>query len=170
VGAGAALARVLSSGPTVNLGGALMVCLSRARGDRVPWSLRVAWLYLPNNFLLPEGEVVDRWNAFALSACPGWGWRHSGFQGQACGRAIGGWITATDRAVTNPRSATRSWWGVGALLRGAAEIGAGFSLELEAGIDAPLVDRQFITTTPLHTVAETPPLSVFVGLGLSRRL
>jgi len=51
-----------------------------------------------------------------------------------------------------------------------AELGAGFSLELEAGIDAPLVHRQFFTTTPLETVAETPPVSLLVGIGLSRRL
>ena len=104
-----------------------------------------------------------------LTACPGWGLRHGAIEAQACARAIGGWITATG-AVTNPRSASRSWFSGGALLRGGADLGAGFSLELEAGVDAPLLHRQFYTTTPLETVAETPPVSLLVGIGISRRL
>ena len=173
VGAGAALARILSSsagsGPGPNLGGGVMLGLGYAREDGVPLSLRFGWLYLPNDFLLPGTDVVDRWNAFTLTACPGLGVRRGALDVQACARAIGGWITATG-AVTNPRSASRSWFSGGALLRGGADLGAGFSLELEAGVDAPLLHRQFILTTPLETVAETPPVSLLVGIGLSRRL
>jgi hypothetical protein len=146
-----------------------MLGLAYAREDRIPRSLRLGWLYLPNDFLLPGTDVVDRWYAFTLTACPGWGLRRGALDVQACARAIGGWITATG-VVTNPRSASRSWLSAGALLRGAADLGAGFSLELEAGVDAPLFHRQFITTTPLQTVAETPPVSLLVGIGLSRRL
>jgi hypothetical protein len=173
IGAGAALARILSSsvssGPGPNLGGGVMLGVAYAREDGIPRSLRLGWLYLPNDFLLPGTDVVDRWNAFTLTACPGWGLRHGALDVQACARTIGGWITATG-AVTNPRSASRSWFSGGALLRGGADLGAGFSLELEAGIDAPLFHRQFYITTPLETVAETPPVSLLVGIGLSRRL
>ena len=173
IGAGAALARVLSSsagsGPGPNLGGGVMLGVAYAREDRIPRSLRIGWLYLPNDFLLPGTDVVDHWNAFTLTACPGWGLRRGALEAQACARAIGGWITATG-AVTNPRSASRSWFSGGALLRGGADLGAGFSLELEAGVDAPLLHRQFYTTTPLETAAETPPVSLLVGIGLSRRL
>ncbi len=174
VGAAAALAHVLSSsigsGPGPNLGGGVMLGLSQVREDRIARSLRLGWLYLPNDFLLPGGDVVDRWYAFTLTGCPGWGLRHGAFDAQACARAIGGWLTATDASVTNPRSASRSWLSAGALLRGGAALGAGFTLEVEAGVDAPLFHRQFITTTPLQTVAETPPVSLLVGIGLSRRL
>jgi hypothetical protein len=167
-GAGAAFARVLTSG--LNLGGALMLGLTRAPASGVAPSLRIAWLYLPDDLSLPAGEVRNGWSAFALTACPGWGLRRAPFEGQLCARGMGGWLSATDRGVTNPRAATRSSWSAGALLRGAAEVGAGFSIELEAGVDARLIDRQFITTTPLRTVAETPPVSLLVGVGLSRRL
>jgi hypothetical protein len=170
VGASAALARVLFAGPGPNLGGGVMLGVSQAREDRVPRSLRVGWLYLPNDFLLRGSAVVDRWYAFTLTACPGWGLRHGAFDVQACARGIGGWITARDAAVTNPRSVSRSWLSAGALLRGGAALGAGFTLELEAGVDAPLFHRVFVTTTPLETVADTPPVSLLVGIGLSRRL
>jgi hypothetical protein len=174
VGAGAALARVLSSsvgsGPGPNLGGGVMLGVAHAREDRVPQSLRLGWLYLPNDFLLHGGDVVDRWYAFTLTACPGWGLRHGAFDAQVCARGIGGWLTATDAAISNPLSKSRVWLSAGALVRGGAGLGAGFTLELEAGIDAPLLHRQFITTTPLETVAETPPVSLLVGITLSRRL
>ena len=173
VGAGAALARILSSsvgsGPGPNLGGGVMLGLAHARKDRVPLSLRLGWLYLPNDFLLPGTDVVDRLYAFTLTACPGLGLRHGALDVQACAHGVGGWITARG-AVTNPRSASHSWFAGGALLRGAADLGAGFSLELEAAVDAPLFHRQFFTTTPLETVADTPPVSLLVGIGLSRRL
>jgi hypothetical protein len=173
IGAGAALARVLSSsvgsGPGPNLGGGVMLGLGYARENRIPRSLRLGWLYLPNDFLLPGTDVIDRWYAFTLTACPGWGLRHGALDVQACARGIGGWITATG-VVTNPRSASRSWFSGGALLRGSADLGAGFSLELEGGVDAPLFHRQFYTTTPLETAAETPPVSLLVGIGISRRL
>lgn len=176
IGASAAFARLLSSsagsgpGPGPNLGGGVMLGVTHLREDRIARSLRLGWLYLPNDFLLAGGDVVDHWSAFTLTACPGWGLRAGPLDAQLCARGIGGWITATDRAVTNRRSASRSWFSAGALLRGAAALGAGFALELEAGVDAPLVDHQFIITTPLRTVADTPPLSVLVGFGLSRRL
>ena len=177
MGAGAALARVLSSsvgsGPGPNLGGGVLLGVAHAREDRVPLSLRLGWLYLPNDFLLHGGDVVDRWYAFTLTACPGWGLRHGAFDAQACARAIGGWLTASDAAVSNPsnpRSKSRAWLSAGALLRGGAALGAGFTLELEAGIDAPFLHRQFITTTPLETVAETTPVSLLVGIGLTCRL
>lgn len=170
IGASAALARVLASGPGPNLGGGVMLGVSRAREGHVPRSLRVGWLYLPNDFLLHGSAVVDRWYAFTLTGCPGWGLREGAFAVQVCARGIGGWITARDAAVTNPSSVSRAWVSAGALLRGGAALGAGFALELEAGLDAPLFHREFIITTPRQTVAETPPVSLLVGIGLSRRL
>ena len=44
------------------------------------------------------------------------------------------------------------------------------ALTLEKPRPKKLIERRFITTTPLRTVAETPPVSILVGLGLSRRL
>ncbi len=101
VGASAALARVLS-GPGPNLGGGVMLGVSHAREDRIPRSLRVGWLYLPNDFLLPGSAVVDRWYAFTLTACPGWGLHEGAFDVQVCARGIGGWLTARDAAGDQP--------------------------------------------------------------------
>ena len=168
VGAAAALGRVLA--PGLNLGGSVMLGLTFPRAGAPPRSLRLALLYLPQDLLRPAGEVGSSWLGGALTACPGPGLRRGWFEGQACARALVGWVTATDQVVTTPRSAGRSWWAAGALLRGGAPIGAGLVLELEAGVDAVLIERRFITTTPLRTVADTPPVSILVGLGLSRRL
>jgi len=114
--------------------------------------------------------VDSTWIGGVLTACPGWGVGRTSLSAELCARAIGGWVSATDRAVSNPSSAGRAWWGAGALLRGGVALGAGLTLEVEAGVDAVLIERRFITTTPLRTVARTPPVSVLVGLGLSRRL
>jgi hypothetical protein len=167
-GAGGVLARVL--GPGVSFGGALMVGVTRRSGRAVAPSLRLALLYLPRDFQAAPGDVAATLSAASLAACPGWGLARGAFQAQACARGVAGWLTATDRGVSNPRSATRGWYSAGAFLRGGAAVGAGFSVELEAGVDALLVQRRFVTTTPLRSVAESPAVSVLVGLGLSRRL
>jgi hypothetical protein len=169
VGVAAAAGRLLA--PGLNLGASVMLGLTFPRADGASRSLRLALLYLPQDLLRPADEVASSWIGGALTACPGLGLRRGWLEGQACARALAGWLSVADQAVTNPRSATgRTWWGAGALLRGGASLGAGLVLEVEAGVEAVLVQRRFITTTPLRTVAETPPVSILVGLGLSRRL
>jgi hypothetical protein len=83
---------------------------------------------------------------------------------------MGGWLSAEQRAVTNPESATRSWWSLGAALRADAALGAGFRLEVEAGLGVPLVKRRFITTTPEETVGETTAIFPQFSLVLVRPL
>jgi hypothetical protein len=168
VGAAATAGRVLA--PGLNVGATVMLGLRFSRAGAPVRSLRLSALYLPQDLLRPAGEVTSSWIGGALTGCPGLGLRLGWFEGQACARALAGWVSAADQAVSHPRSAGRSWWGAGALLRGGAEIGAGVVLEVEAGLDAVLIERRFITTTPLRTVAETPPVSILVGVGLSRRL
>jgi hypothetical protein len=67
-----------------------------------------------------------------------------------------------------PSSVGRSWFSVGASLRGKARLGAGFALELEAGASIPLAKRSFFISTPEGTVGETPTVSLIASLGLSR--
>jgi hypothetical protein len=168
LGAHAAMANVVS--PTVSLGGALAARLTSQVGDGAESSIGVSLLYLPNDFIQPAGDVVVTWTALALTACPGWAIRGHIAVVEACALGIAGWLDATDRAVTNPRSASRSWWSAGAILRARVALGGGFAADLEAGVSAPLVERRFVTTTPLRTVGNTPSLSALVGLGISRRL
>jgi hypothetical protein len=181
LGARAAVAEVVS--PYASVGGALVARLTQRRRDRperpdepdpIDRSLGLALLYLPNDSVQSGHGVVVTWSALALTACPGWGLRRSRLVLEACALAMGGWLAASDHAVTNPRSAGRSWWSAGALLRAAIPLGAGpaprLAVELEAGVSAPLVRRSFVTTTPERTVAETPAVSALVDLGLSIKL
>lgn len=139
----------------------------RRTGDGPRPSLGAGLLYVPNNLVQQSGAVVAHWTAIEVSACPGWGFQRV-VTLEACALGLAGWLTATERAVTNPRSASRSWWSVGAVARVCLALGAGFGLELEVGATVPLVKRRFITTTPEQTVAETPTISGLVGLGLAR--
>jgi hypothetical protein len=87
-----------------------------------------------------------------------------------CAQAIGGWLSATGREISYPLSSGRSWWSAGALLRVAAGLGAGFSLELQAGATFPIIKRVFFIETPERTVGQTPTISPMLTLGLSRAL
>jgi hypothetical protein len=86
---------------------------------------------------------------------------------QPCAMALAGWFSASGRQVTRTSTADRLWLSVGGGVRTAAFLGHGFSLELEAGISAPLYKRRFYTTMPNNVVAETPAISPLFGLGLS---
>lgn len=163
-----ALAAALVS-PYFSTGGALSLRLITRAGEPSPASLALSVLYLPNRLLLPDEELVLDFAGAALTVCPGWGIGAT-ITVEPCARAIGGWLEATNDAVTNPRSAGRSFWGVGALARAALRLGAGFSLEMELGFAVPLVERRFVTTTPERMVGETPTVSGIVGLGLVRGL
>ena len=69
--------------------------------------------------------------------------------------------------MTHVSTADRFWSSVGLTIRMAAFLGRGFSLELEGGINLPLVKRRFYATMPDNVVAETPRLSPVVGIGLT---
>lgn len=155
--------------PYVNLGGALSLWVTGRRGERVPPGLGIALLYAPNDVLLPAPDVVVRWTALALTACPPLGFR--GFiHVQPCLLGVGGWLGATERAVSHPLSAGRTWWSAGGLLRTSVPLGRRFAVDLDVGISAPLVKRRFILTSPQTTVGETPAVSVFAGIGVSYSL
>jgi hypothetical protein len=110
-----------------------------------------------------------RWTAIAATACPPWSLGRV-VTVQACARAMGGWLDASGRDLTHPRSATRTWWSAGALLRAGFRFGGNFSVEIEGGATIPLVERAFMTDTPEETVGRTPTISPIVALGLSRSL
>ena len=129
----------------------------------------LSFLYLPRD-LRPDDEIALDLMGGAVTACPGWGYGGGVFAIEACAQGMGGWLSATHRSVTNPLQKERSWWSLGAILRAAVRLGAGFSLELDAGLAVPLIERRFITTTPERTVGETPTVSTVVGLNLVRGL
>lgn len=152
----------------VSFGGALGARLEK-NADGAGASAGLAFLYTSNDLLQNPDAIDIKWMALAATACPSWSLGHAATL-QPCARAIGGWLSASGRGLTNPRSVGRTWWSAGALVRADLHLGAGFSLELEAGASIPLVGRSFVTTTPERTVGHTPTVSPMVTLGLSRSL
>jgi hypothetical protein len=86
---------------------------------------------------------------------------------QPCALVLAGWLRATGRQVTHVATVDRSWLSAGLTVRLAAVLGRGFSVELEGGIAAPLVERSFYVTLPRNIVAKTPVISPMVSLGLA---
>lgn len=167
LGAQAVAANVVS--PYVSLGASLSLWVTGSRGEKVPPAVGIALLYLPNDVLLPPPDVVVRWTALALTACPPVGFR--GFiRIQPCLLGMGGWLAATETAVSHPLSAGRSWWSAGALLRAALPLGGGLAVDLDLGITAPLLKRRFVLDAPQSTVGETPAVSLLAGIGVSYSL
>jgi hypothetical protein len=86
---------------------------------------------------------------------------------QPCTSLLAGRLSVSGRQVVHTSTAAELWLSVVASVRAAAYLGHGFSLELEGGIDMPLIKRRFFTTVPNHVVAETPSISPILALGLS---
>jgi hypothetical protein len=161
-------AEVLSS--HLSLGGAVHIRVSKKTADGIDPSLDAGAVYLDNQLLHSTGGgsgVDTRLSALTLAGCLGWGIRGPGaLVVQPCASAVGGWLTARDPALTNPRSVGRSYWSLGALMRAAMPLGGGFSVHLDAGVGAPLVTRRFVTFVPDETVAETPVIYPALGVGV----
>ena len=167
LGARGVAAGVIS--PSVSFGGAVDLRIGKLDADGLGPSLGMSFMYVPNDLLSTADDARVRWIAVAVTGCPGWSaGRVASIE--PCAQIIGGSLEATGLGVTNPQSVSRSWWSVGALLRVAARLGGGFSLELDAGLSVPLVERRFIFTTPERTVGETPTIAPMVGLGIARVL
>lgn len=153
----------------INLGGGVALRFERNSAGGPGASLGVTFLYASNDLVQSPGEIAAKWMALAATACPGWSVGRI-VTLQPCAQAIGGWLAASGRGLTNPASVGRSWLSAGALVRAEAHLGAGFSVELEAGASVPILRRRFIVTTPEGTVGETPTIAPIVTLGLSRSL
>jgi hypothetical protein len=146
-----------------SLGGAISVRLERrVEGGAVPGA-RGALL---SNGSRSAEELAARFTAIELTGCPGWSLGAT-IAVEPCAQAIGGWLTATDRAVTNPHAVRRTWGSLGALARASLRLGAGFALELEAGLAVPVVERRFMTTTPERNVGQTPAIAGTLRLGIT---
>ena len=65
---------------------------------------------------------------------------------------------------------SRTLFSAGGYLRVGVPLGGGFSVEMTGGVEVPLLKRRFILTGPETTVGQTPTLSVWTGLGVTRDL
>lgn len=167
LGARASTSEVVS--PLVSLGGEIFVRLTRQSNDPARPTLDLGLFHARNDLLAPASGMVTRLTTVALTLCPiGWGlggvWKL-----QPCAVGLGGWLSATDPSLDHPASALRSWWSLGGRLRAAAALGAHYSLELEAGVNVPLVRRHFFATSPAQVVGETPVVSALGAVGIAYR-
>ncbi|WP_437670393.1 hypothetical protein [Sorangium sp. So ce131] len=166
LGAQALVAQVVS--PYVSLGGAVVARMTQRSNSALSPSFGIALVHARND-LVGAGRASVQWTAAALTGCP-LRWHVAGpVDVQPCVFAAGGWLTASGRGITDPQSASRSWWSAGALARADWALATDTSLELEAGVSVPLVRRRFIITSPEETVGETPTVSPLAGLGLVYR-
>jgi hypothetical protein len=154
---------------SMNVGGGVGVRIERHAEGRPRASLGLTFLYASNDLVQTPEAISLQWTALAVSGCPPFSLGRI-VTLQACAQAIGGWLTASGRGISNPGSSRRAWWSVGALLRASAHLGGGFALELEAGATVPLVERQFYVDTPDTTVGKTPTVAPLIALGLSLAL
>jgi hypothetical protein len=129
-------------------------------------SLGLAGVYVRNDVLRSPPSTQSSLAAFGATACP-LRWTASLLTLQPCTFVLGGWLSATGRGVTHPSTVDRLWLSAGGTLRAAACLGAGLSLEVEAGASAPLHKRRFYVTVPTNVVAETPAISPIVGIALT---
>ncbi len=138
-------------------------------------SLTASFLFLAGDFLHSGDDLGLRWIAGALDGCPGWILGHV-VSVEPCVRVTAGALTLTDHDVTNPQTVTR-WWGSGGLVAHAeAELGAGFWLRAELGVDFPVVERRFgiapagTATAGLQQVGATASISPTLALGVGHGL
>jgi hypothetical protein len=151
-----------------SFGGGIATRFQRHTGDGRSGALGLTFFYVQNDLVQSADDLATKWMAVSATGCP-WGLGRTLWV-QPCAQAIGGWLSATGRGLTNPSSAGRTWWSAGALLRLGVEVGSGFSVELEASASVPIIGHKFITTTPDRTVGQTPTIAPMVALGLSRSL
>lgn len=169
VGLGAVAGDIVS--PFLSVGAALTARLAWRRGGPLDPSLGISVMHLRDDLLGATPDVAVRWTAVSLEACPGWGLGGASASLELCAAGAGGWLSAAEQAVTVRRSASHSWWSVGASLRGRLALGwGGFALEIDATAHVPLVHRRFVTSTPEETVGESPAVGATLSVGVSRDL
>ncbi|WP_437596313.1 hypothetical protein WMF28_27405 [Sorangium sp. So ce590] len=164
LGAQALVTQVVS--PYASLGGALVARATLHTDSALSPSLGLSLTYTRNDILQGTDNALIHWTAAVLTACP-LRWQIADiFSAEPCVVASGGWFTATGEDMSNPRSAVRSWWSLGALARAAVPLGGGTAFEIEAGIGVPLVRRRFTISLPTETVGETPVISPLAAVGI----
>ena len=129
-------------------------------------TLGMAVAYARNDVFASPSVARVSLAGLASTVCP-LRWTASILTIEPCALVLTGWLSATGRQITQTNTVDRLWLSAGGTVRTTAFVGLGFSLELEAGVSAPLLKRRFFTTVPSNVVAETPTLSPIVGIGLT---
>ena len=129
-------------------------------------TLGVAIAYARNDVFASPSVAQVSLAGLAGTVCP-LRWTASILTIEPCALVLTGWLSASGRQLTHTSTVDRLWLSAGGAVRTSAFIGRGLSLDLEAGVSAPLLKRRFFATVPSNVVAETPTVSPIVGIGLT---
>lgn len=161
-GAQASLAQLVT--PHLNAGGGV---LGRARLTRgLESSLSLSLSYTQNELFESSRHVGVHVTGVALSACPARFGPLPRVHVEPCLVGYGARLEAFGRDLEETESVTRSWWGLGALLRLSVSPLADLSLEIEGGALRPLVERQFVVLPSGTSLGKTPELAPFTSAGV----
>ena len=163
LGAASLVSVLLSSG--VSPGVAVLGRWTPAGGGRFRPTVGMAILYLRNDILQSPGAAQASLSGLAGSVC-GVGFSTSILTVKACALMMAGLLSVSGHEVALSSSVAVLWLSAGAVVRTALHLGRGFSLDLEAGVSAPFMRREFYTTLPSHVVEKTPAISPVASLGL----
>lgn len=161
-GAQASLAQVLT--PHLNAGGSVLARARHARGLQA--SLSLSLLHSRNELFESSRHAALRLTGVALTACPARFYLPGPLRLEPCATGTGAELRAVGRELPSSATVSRSWWGLGALLRLSVSPASDVAIELEAGALLPLVDRQFVVLPSGVSLGKTPPLVPFANAGL----
>ena len=129
-------------------------------------SLDLRLTYVRNDVLVSPQHADAMLLAASAAVCP-LRWTPGILTVQPCALVLGGWLSAKGRELKHVNTVNRSWLSAGLTIRLAALLGRGFSIEIEAGLDVPVLKRRFFASSPDNVVAETPRVSPLVGVSLT---
>ncbi len=128
-------------------------------------SLDLRLTYVRNDVLVTPRYADTMLLAAGATVCP-LRWTAGILTVQPCALALAGWLSARGRELDHVNTVNRFWLSAGLTIRLAALLGRGFAIEIEAGLDVPVLKRRFFASSPDNVVAETPRVSPLVGVGL----
>jgi hypothetical protein len=137
-----------------------------AGGGRFRPTVGMAVTYVRNDVLRSPGAAQASLTGLVVTMC-GTGWGASVMKVKPCGLVMAGLLSVSGLQVARTSSVDLLWLSAGAAVRTAVHLGRGFSLELEAGVSAAFLRREFYTTLPSHVVEKTATISSLASLGLA---
>jgi hypothetical protein len=147
----------------VLLGFALGLEMESPGLETFSWSARLVAQHARGSTSLDSGLAHFSWSVLGIELCP----LRVGYESwsiRPCALALGGALEGEGEGFVAARSKTRSFWGLGALLRARHWLGTSFGLEAWGGGILPLVERQFVVDGPTETLAESPRVAALAGL------
>jgi hypothetical protein len=164
LGAHAAVARLVA--PHLNVGGAVVARLRLERGRPLSPALGLSLLHTDNGLFESSRHVSVQVTGIHASLCALRIRPLPDIRLEPCLSALGARLRASGRNLLDAREVERSFWGAGLLARLALGLGAGVSVEVEAGALKPLVSRRFVALPGQTSLGDTSGVAPFANLGI----